>query len=503
MQENSIRAEHQSLGRYLESVLNPEELLRPLIVNFNHWNFVQFAYADIAMTLHKLGSDIKLALWADQTPMRDIAWSSSKNVTRFLRSPSREEYISRALLNGGIKQSAFVTPPIRRWAPVEPIHLPNTLNRKNIRAMQYRGADIGRAILQVHPDSETPVSDSHEWPSRWVAVAAQSFAFVFDQVSQLIIRNSITSVIIYNGRFLHDRAAAAAAQQLSIPILSYDTGGSDTDFDLTIDETHDWSKLQSRMLTMYDTWDSETRNNIGSAWFTNRVRHLDEANQAYTDAQTVGLSIDVPAGKRLVVFFSSSGDEIAELDLDWNEYFGTQDGALHSLSDECKKFPDIYLVVRTHPHKRRKPKLDVESWHETVKKVNPDLHLDEFSDVDSYALMRQADIVVTYGSTTGIEAAFANKPVIVMGPSAYDELGAAKRVTNAGQLHEALIAPQSGDPRGALAFGLMMTRRGFNYENIVKGPEYALNDVTLRDSNQLALNISNYTARLVRRRLLG
>ena len=503
MKENPIRAEHKSLEGYLKSVFTPAELSRPLIVNFNHWDFVQLAYADVAMTLHTLGSKVELALWANETPMRDIGWSSSRKVARLLRSPSREENICRALIKGGINQSSFVQPPIKQWTPVDPIRLPQRLNRTSIRQMKYRGADMGRAILQVHPDSETPVADSYEWPSQWVYVAARSFAFAFDQVSEIIKRNVITSVVVYNGRFLHDRAAAAAAQQKAIPILSYDTGGSDTDFDLTVDETHDWSKLQSRMLSMYDNWDPSTRDHIGTTWFTDRQQHLDSANQAYTDAQKIGLSIEVPNNRCVVVFFSSSGDEIAELDLDWDEYFGTQDNALQVLGRQCKKIKDTYLVVRTHPHKRRKPKLDVASWHETVRRIDPDLHLDEYSDIDSYALMRQADIVVTYGSTTGIEAAFAGKPVIVMGPSAYDQLGVAERVMNESQLQEALSAPRGSDPRGALAFGLMMTRRGFHYENVAKNNNFELNGIVLRDSNPLVLHISDYIAKLARKRLLG
>ena len=35
-------------------------------------------------------------------------------------------------------------------------------------------------------------------------------------------------------------------------VLYYDTGGYDTDFDLTDATTHDWAHLQGRMLRMYD-----------------------------------------------------------------------------------------------------------------------------------------------------------------------------------------------------------------------------------------------------------
>ena len=62
----------------------------------------------------------------------------------------------------------------------------------------------------------------------------------------------------------------------------------------------------------------------------------------------------------------------------------------------------------------------------------------------SYPLMRQSDVVVTYGSTTGVEAGYAERPVIVMGPSAYDELGCAVRVRTDEELYRALQERRSG-----------------------------------------------------------
>ena len=42
--------------------------------------------------------------------------------------------------------------------------------------------------------------------------------------------------------------------------------------------------------------------------------------------------------------------------------------------------------------------------------------------IDTYALMDAADIVVTFGSTIGAEAAFWGKPVVLLGNSFYDRL---------------------------------------------------------------------------------
>jgi hypothetical protein len=132
----------------------------------------------------------------------------------------------------------------------------------------------------------------------------------------------------------------------------------------------------------------------------------------------------------------------------------------------CAEDPDVYLVVRSHPHKRHKPEHDFQEWMNAVEKASPDLHLDPHSDVDSYALMRKADLVITYGSTSGVEAAFAHKPVIVMGPSAYNILGVATQVFNEDELRSAIAEPACGNWPAAVSWGLLMKRRGFNFQEI-------------------------------------
>lgn len=491
MQEITPKAEHDSLIAYLNSVLSEDELARPLLTNFNHWNTAQGALADIAMTLNKAGSNVTVAFWADKTPMLDVAWESSRRIGSLFLSPTKEQQLEKALKATGFTASNFTQPPIKRWRPAEPISLPVLFNRSSIRAMKYRGADLGRAILQVNPDQNTPLTDEHLWPEKWVYSAAHSFAFVYDQTLALIQDREITCIAVYNGRFLHDWAAAAAAKSSGLPVLNYDLGGHHTNYDLTIDDTHDWEALQRRMLNLYNSWDPQERDDLGSSWFIERTEHQDPLNAKFVEAQSIGASIDLPSDKKIVVFFSSSGDEISELDLDWNDYFGSQENALKMVAEICAEDPNNFFIVRSHPHKRHKPERDVNEWLEAVKFANPNLHLDPYSEVDSYTLMRQADLVITYGSTTGVEAAFAGKPVIVMGPSAYNSLGAAVQVFTKDELRSAIENPKQGSRAGAISFGLLMKRRGFNFQNITK-----LSETDLQISHKKVTQTKQIVAKL-------
>jgi hypothetical protein len=462
-----------------------KQISNVLLISFNQWDFTTGAIAETAMTLHGMGSGVTLALWADETPIHDVGWTTSSKVALLFHSPTRDQRVTRALISAGLPEDSVAKPPIRRWKPIESLPRFEPMNRTSLRKVPYRAA---------------PVSDGFLWPKRLIRSASRSYAFVFDQATELINERKISAVVVYNGRFLHDNAAAAAAEAAGLPVLFYDTGGGHTDFDLTIDKTHDWSALQKRMLGMYDSWDPAERDELGSSWFEERRNHLDASNALYVESQERGARIDHPGTECLVAYFSSSDDELVELEVDWSSYFGGQPTALALLAEECRKRPGYTLVVRSHPHKRMKPEQDLLDWLEAVEAANPDVHLDPYSPIDSYELMRQADIVVTYGSTSGVEAAYARQPVILMGPSAYDELGCATRVRTATEIGEALDARAPGDWSGAVSYGLMMKRRGFAYEYVTRDERdvRGLEGNNFYDSSPRVLHLSHILDRLQR-----
>ena len=462
----SLRAEFPSLEEYLLETLSEDERRSIGLLTFNQWPFALGAVSETALAAQAIGSRVTVGFWSGKTPLYDTGWMTSRTIARLLGSATMDQRAEKALRVAGLPDAAFVQPPLRRWRPRDLPVLPTPLTRSRIRSLTYRGSDMGRSILQVHPDDNTPISEAHVWPRRWVAAAMRSYAWVYDQTQALIRERGLGTIVVYNGRFTHDRAVAAAAQAADVRVLYYDTGGYDTDFDLTEATTHDWAHLQGRMLRMYEAWDPMERDSIGSSWFVNRQTHADANNRVFTGTQTRGHVEGLPEAATIVTFFSSSGDEIIELDLDWEEYLHSQEQALAEVASACRERPGTALVVRTHPHMRLKPPRDLEEWTTAVDAAEPALHLDPWSPVDSYALMRESDAVFTYGSTSGVEAAFIGKPVVVMGPSAYDLLGCARRITSADEITSCLDDPPTPHPEKAIPYGLMMQRRGFNYSRL-------------------------------------
>ena len=463
MPQAGYEAEHESLVSFLHDNLDDHQRARIGLMSFNQWPWTTAAIVETAVAARKAGSDISVAFWCDRTPLPDPGWTTSHRVARLLGSNPIEHSARDLIKLAGVPDRAFVRPPLRRHRSRDLPSLSKPLTRAAIRELSYEGSGMGRSILQVHPNVDTPARDDFVWPVRWTRRAMKSYAWVYDQTTELIRQRDLTTIVVFNGRFTHDRAAAAAAEAGGVKVLYYDYGGIETYFDVMHTTTHDWDALQGRMTSMWDRWGSD-REETSNRWFANRENHTEPGIDVFIGLQEAEHLPDLPQKGNIVVFFSSSGDEIAELDLDWSSYFESQEGALLALAKECDDLPDTTLVVRTHPHMRLKPQDDLARWVAAVESIGRNVHIGPDDPTDSYALMRAADRVVTYGSTSGIEAAYRNKPVAVMGPSAYQLLGCVTPITTREHLREWLSSRPRISPELSLPYGLMMQRRGFNLE---------------------------------------
>jgi len=337
-----------------------------------------------------------------------------------------------------------------------------------------------------------PVREDFVWPKRWVRRASKSYVWAYEQTRALIAAQELSCIVVFNGRFTHENAAAAAAHDCGVKVLYFDYGGSDTRFDLTFVSTHDWDFFQKRMVDMWASWDDD-RYKIANYWFESRENHSAPGMDAFVGHQQIQHLPQLPSVERLVVFFSSSGDEIAELDIDWSLYFESQENALLTLAEVCDSLPGTELVVRTHPHMLSKSKDDLDRWIKAVMSIGRNIHIAPEDPTDSYSLMQVADRVVTYGSTTGVEAALKGKAVATMGPCAYDQLGCCTALRTREELAAWLQAPPNLDPEMALPYGLMMQRRGFNWNWLREGKSGGIyfGDLLLAESSQTSRKLSH------------
>lgn len=97
------------------------------------------------------------------------------------------------------------------------------------------------------------------------------------------------------------------------------------------------------------------------------------------------------------------------------------------------------------------------------------------SEVSTYDLMRSADVVVSSGSTAGVEATFWGKPSVLAGRGMDSGTGACDEPTIVDELLALLEDPELGaaDRDGALRNGFYQATRGLPFRHFV--PEDAFN----------------------------
>lgn len=124
--------------------------------------------------------------------------------------------------------------------------------------------------------------------------------------------------------------------------------------------------------------------------------------------------------KRISVFLSSQ-DEFESLGKEWVSLFLDYGPIVENV---CRENPDYMFLVRFHPNQADMSG-DILTPFKAVAEL-PNVKLYYPTDtVNSYSVMEWSDTVVTFGSTITVEACWAGKVVIMLGPSFFDELDVA------------------------------------------------------------------------------
>jgi hypothetical protein len=167
-------------------------------------------------------------------------------------------------------------------------------------------------------------------------------------------------------------------------------------------------------------------------------------------------------GRKLVALFTSSTDEIAG-DVEWEGIYARQADWVSDVIEFVKRRSNVDLVIRLHPNLSRKFGLaradDELEFYENLSANLPSnvTLVTPESDINSYALIDETDVVLTYGSTIGVEMAMLGKPVILCGRAIYEDAACVvalnSRDSLAGLLDSALETSASREiRRGAFRF---------------------------------------------------
>jgi hypothetical protein len=212
----------------------------------------------------------------------------------------------------------------------------------------------------------------------------------------------------------------------------------------------------------------------GEDFYKTKLAGIDTSWHSFTKDQVDELPENWDTSKKNVVIFNSSEDEFASLGIEWkNTIYTSQIEGITNIVKGLSDMPNVHVYLRVHPNLRKVINDD--------KKRLYNLDFPNFtiitaeSLISSYKLLLMSNVVLTFGSSMGIEATYWGKVSILAGTTLYKGLGATYEPQNHSEVIELLRSElEPKDRTGALMFGYYYKSHGIPYkyyqsEDIVNG----------------------------------
>lgn len=269
-------------------------------------------------------------------------------------------------------------------------------------------------------------------------------------------------IIVYNGRFAIPQAARCAAKRCNVEVRSYEFISNPTRFFL-FEKTQ--FSVQSIKKVIAECWKEGSSDRETQAHhFFSRQRNNKEFNGYLLNQK----NNDLPEKKKRmrVTFCSSSDDEFVYLydsDIGQSSIFASQREAIKYLIEWVNKLEDVELVIRVHPFISKKSIRDQLFWNNLSGKNTTLITSD--SSADTYALIESSDLILTFGSMTGIEATYCGRPSVSLCCSPYSGWECVYEPKTLGELSSLLInTPKALPQERCLPFGYTLSQSG-NYHH--------------------------------------
>jgi hypothetical protein len=362
-------------------------------------------------------------------------------------------------------------------------------NLEDLRKYSYKGANLGLGIVSSLISKTKNYSCNPKNYPELVNSYLESSAFVFE-ITNLIINNyKPKKIISFNGRFACAKAIFESASILEVPVQYHERGATVDKYEIFDKQPHNLPYIRNKTRLFWETSTLSLEDKVSTAkkYFESRRQGDGIGWISFVDSQTKGL---VPSSteNRKIVYFSSSDDEYAAVEKKYLDslrslLFKDQRQAIEALIDWVSNQEKTNLIIRVHPHLMKKSPED-RKWWTSLNGNNVSLIPPE-SSIDSYALIDWSDLVVTYRSTTGIEATYWGKPSISVGPAHYSGFGCVYEPESIQDLFHLLGKPdlQQLNQETCFIYGFYRMSFGIPYryykpENLFRG-KFLNKDLTL------------------------
>lgn len=295
----------------------------------------------------------------------------------------------------------------------------------DVRSIVLEGADIGVAaissVISILREPKPDVSKHMDLVRINLISAARVFFSLLNQVRA----EHPDTLVVFNGRYAQLRPALSAARLLEVESWVHERAGVLDRFSLSINTTtHDLGAMQQEMLRIAKTseLDESEKQKLAFEWYEERRGNVTQGWESYTAHQQWGHLPELAADRLNLVVFISSEDELEAFEEWRNPYYPDQNDGIERLLSDARLTGKFKIFVREHPNLQGIDNSQTRRIRYLAERYSDFQLIPAESTVSSYSLLDQSDLVLTFGSTVGIEAVYKGKPSFLIGRAYYEKL---------------------------------------------------------------------------------
>ena len=286
---------------------------------------------------------------------------------------------------------------------------------------------------------------------------------LYEYFLEHLVSEEINSILIWNGRRTSEAAIAFAGKKLGIDCNYFNLGSQFNRFLLSelpgsqIEGIN--QELKKWYLMRKNLGQLEKMKKEGELYFADlrvgksRTPHYEHFLRGYHDRYSVNKKGD--KRKLLVIFTSSMWEYRTSPALEKiNLEFQNQYALYEKIATDPIVVSKYIVVFRWHPNLVNAGVLEVQEMDRIIKDCSGVIHIRPEDRIDSYSLLSEADVIVTTGSTMGIEAVIEGKPSILLGVAPYQGVDAVYEPSDFDEFVRLVSEPITCLPKnGAWAYG--------------------------------------------------
>lgn len=438
-------------------------------------------------------------LWPILEHADDGGWLSSAYFSctgKFARARAVLREYGIAIIQPSIKKSTLLE--IDRFTRSSDIR-----SKENLLKLHYEAyPDLGFGVFSSLLSFTRNPYPNFKKQSNLIRKIIRTGLGAYSTTSALLAAEKYDLVYTFNGRFAASRGVIRAAESRGVAWRTHERGCDMYHYRIDDKSIHDFEYTQNLIC---DFWRTKTADpHTAHGFYISRRNREEHDWYSFTKKQERNHLPDGAKKGRYVAFFTTSEDEFAAiLESRGERPFKSQLEAVQVAAQICLGL-GLRLVVRVHPHLNKKHINEYHAW-KSLDIENTDVILPE-SPVDTYAMIDNADAVITFGSTVGVEATYWGRPSILMAPSFYDQLNVAALVDSRESLAAAIASRTVFPIEGALMYGYFFANFGVPfrhfkptsfYTGTISGRDLSL--TSLRAPIKSALDRTRSVLRMMRR----